>query len=58
MEVRKAALKRSPSRFMNELLKPGFDLIVGQECHVARMSHRKAIPVSEQRGPGLGWVKS
>lgn len=38
---------------MDELLEPSFHFIIRQESHVARVSYSKAVPISEQRGPGL-----
>lgn len=38
----------SPARLVNELLKPSFDLIVGEEGHVPRVSNCQAVPVPQQ----------
>ena len=39
--------------FGDPLLEPGFDLVVGEEGHVARMSHRQQVPILQQRRPRL-----
>lgn len=44
----------SPARFVNEFLQPGLHLVIGEECHIARVSHCQAVPVPQQRWPGLG----
>lgn len=43
----------SPARFMDEPLQTSFDLVVGQEGHVARVGHRQTVPVPQQGRPRL-----
>lgn len=43
----------SPARLVDELLQPRFDLIVGEEGHVPRVSNRQAVPVPQQGRPRL-----
>lgn len=42
-----------PARLVDELLQASFDLIVGKKSHVSWVSHRKAVPVPQQRRPRL-----
>lgn len=43
----------SPAGLVDEPLQAGFDLVVGQEGHVAGMSHRQTVPVPQQGRPRL-----
>lgn len=43
----------SPAMLVDELLQPRFDLVVGEEGHVPRVSNCQAVPVPQQRRPRL-----
>lgn len=47
-----------PARLVDELLQASFDLVVGEKSHVSRVSHRKAVPVPQQRRPRLQMHKN
>lgn len=48
-----ASVSVSPARLVDELLQPCFDLIIGEESHVPRVSNSQAVPISQQGGPRL-----
>lgn len=45
--VSRAPVSVSPARLVDELLQPCFDLIVGEEGHVPRVSNCQAVPVPQ-----------
>lgn len=52
-DVSSTSVSVPPAGLVNELLQPSFDLVVGEESHVPRVSHSQAVPVSQQGRPGL-----
>ena len=35
-----------PARFVDVFLKPRFDLVVGEESHIARMRYSQNVPIA------------
>lgn len=49
----KQSLLSSPPGPVQVVLEAGFDLVVGEEGHVAGMGHCQLVPVPQKRPPGL-----
>lgn len=41
------APRHVPARFVGVLVQPGFDFVIGEECHVTRMCYCQEIPVPQ-----------